>query len=79
MFCPKLMVRLGGGCSTAVEHMPHDRYDVGSNSAGFRAFFLSSLSYQKCVLNQVPRGGATPLIFLLKILLALQLEAEQAQ
>ena len=30
--------------------------------------FFSSLSYRKCVLNQVPRGGASQLIFLFKML-----------
>ena len=52
---------MGSGCITAVEHTPHDREVVGSNPAGCWAFF-SSLSYQKCVLNQVPCGGASELI-----------------
>ena len=35
-----------GGCSTAVEPMPHNKEVVGSNLAGCWAFFLSSLSSQ---------------------------------
>ena len=44
--------------------------DYGSRGPEFNSrwklgfFLLSSLTYQKCVLNQVPRGGATLLIFL---------------
>ena len=50
---------------------------------GSWAFFFSSLSflslYQWCVLNQVPRGGATLLIFnFFNKFLAVQLEAKQA-
>ena len=48
----------GSGCSTAVEHTPRDREVVA---------FFSSLPYpMKCLRNQVPRGGATLLIFLFK-------------
>ena len=47
----------GTGCSTAVEYTPHER------SRGFKSRlvlgFFSSLFYQKCVLNQVPRGGGS--------------------
>ena len=53
----------GSSCSTVVENTLHDREVVGLNPAGCRAFF-SSLSYQKCVLYQVLRGGAPLLIFL---------------
>ena len=55
-----------------VAHRTTDREIVGLIPAG-----SSSLSHQKCVLNKVPRGGATLLIFLLKCL-AVQLEAKQA-
>ena len=49
---------IGSGCSTAVEHTPRDREVVA---------FFSSLPYpMKCLRNQVPRGGATLLIFLFK-------------
>ena len=45
--------------------MPHDIEVMGSNPVGCWDFFLFlSLSFQKCVLNQVPNGGATLLIFL---------------
>ena len=50
-----------------VAHWSMDREVLGSIPARSWAFF-SSLSYQKCVLNQVPRGGATLLIFLHKML-----------
>ena len=48
--------------------------DYVSRGPGFDSrwelgFFLYSLSYQKCVLNQVFRGGATLLIFLYKMLI----------
>ena len=56
------------GCSTAVEHTSCNREVVGSNPAGWWAFF-SSLSYQWCILNQVPHGGATLQIFLYKCFL----------
>ena len=49
-----------------VAHRTTDREILGLIPAG--SFFLFSLSYQKCVLNQVPRGGATLLIFLHKML-----------
>ena len=49
-----------------VAHWTTDWEVLGSISAGSWAFF-SSLSYQKCVLNQVPRGGASLLIFLYKM------------
>ena len=52
----------GSGCSTVVEHMPHNREVTGSNL--FSQIFLSLYYlYQWCVLNQFPRGGATQLIF----------------
>ena len=54
---------LGSTFSTAVEHTPHDREVVGMNSDGTWAI-LSSLSHQKCVLNQVPHGDASVVIFL---------------
>ena len=50
-----------------VAHRTTDREVPGSIPTGSWAFF-SSLSYQKCVLNQVPRGGASLLIFLHKML-----------
>ena len=54
----KLDTSSGSGCSTAVEHTPRDREVVA---------FFSSLPYpMKCLRNQVPRGGATLLIFLFK-------------
>ena len=59
-----------------VAHQTTDREVPGSIPAGSLAFF-SSLTCQKCVLNQVPREGETQLIFLYKCL-ALQLEAKQA-
>ena len=31
------------GCSTVVECMPHDKEVVGSNSAGYWAFFIFSI------------------------------------
>ena len=52
-----------------VAHRTTDREVPGSIPTGSWGFFLfSTLSYQKCVLNQVPRGGATLLIFLIKML-----------
>ena len=63
-FTMKFPLLLGSGCGTSVEHTPRDRVVVGSNPAGCWAFFFSSLSYQECVLNQVPHGGATLLIYL---------------
>ena len=51
-------------CSKAVEQTPHDREVIGLNRDRCWAFSFSSLSYQ--VLNHVPQGGVTPLIFLLK-------------
>ena len=50
-----------------VAHLTTDREALGLNPAGSRAFF-SSQSYQMFVLNQVPDGGATLLIFLHKLL-----------
>ena len=71
--------QVASGCSTAVEHMPQDREIVCSNPSGSGAFF-ASLSYQKLIVNQVPHGGASLLIFLFKkyTCLAVQLEAKQA-
>ena len=46
----------------SVAHRTTDREVPGSIPAGSCAFF-ASLSDQKCVLNQVPRGGATLPIF----------------
>ena len=40
----------GSSCSTAVEHSSHDKEDVGPYPARCWAF-LSSLSYQQCVIN----------------------------
>ena len=37
----------GSGCTTEVEHMPHDREVMGLNPTECWAFF-SSLSYQQC-------------------------------
>ena len=56
--------QLSSGCSTAVEHTPHDREVVGSNPAGYWAF--SSLFYliSRVSLIQVPHGDATLLSFL---------------
>ena len=65
----------GSACSTAVVHTPHDREVVGLNPAGSWAFF-SSLSYQLCILNQVPHRRGTLLILSRKIYSALQLEAQ---
>ena len=46
--------------------------DYGSRGHGFKSCcelgFFSSPSYHKYVLNQVPHGGATLLIFLYKML-----------
>ena len=57
-----------------------DREVPGLITAGSWAFFLFYLSYQKGVLNQVPHGGATLLIFLYNVkCLAVQLEAKQGQ
>ena len=42
-----------------VAHRTTDEEVTGSIPAGRWAFFLFSLSYQKFVLNEVPRGGAT--------------------
>ena len=52
-------------CSTAVEHMPHNREIVGSIPTGCWAFFLL-LSSVKCNVssNQVLLGGAALLFFL---------------
>ena len=52
---------LGSSCSIAVEHMPRDREDVGSNSAG--CWFFTQLN-QLRFLIQVSRGDAALLIFL---------------
>ena len=60
-----------------VTHRTTDREVLGLIPTGSWAFF-SILSYQQCVLNQVPHGGATLLIFLFKKCLAVQLEAKQA-
>ena len=46
-----------------------DREVVGVLAIGRWTFFFSSLSYQKCVHNQVPRGGATHTVFLESALL----------
>ena len=61
----KYLLSLGSSCSTAIEHMLHDREVMGSNPVGCWVF--SSLPYQWCILNQVPHGGATLLIFFKKI------------
>ena len=61
-----------------VVHRTSDQKVLGSIPAGSWAFF-SSLSYQKCVLNQVPHGGASLLIFLFKKCLAVQLEDKQTK
>ena len=70
-----------------VAHRTTDREVQGSIPTGSWAFFLLSLSLlfpfssvnQWCVLNQVPRGGATLLLFPKKNGgLAVQLEAKQA-
>ena len=58
-----------------VAHWTTDREVPGSIPAESWAFF-SSLSCHKCVLNQVPRGGATLLIFIHKCLVV-QLEMKQ--
>ena len=50
-----------------VAHQTTDWEVLGSIPARSRVFF-STVSYQKCVLNKVPRGGATQLIFLHKML-----------
>ena len=64
----------GSGCSTVVEHTPHDREVMGSYPAFFSSLSFSvSLSiYQWCVLNQVPHRGAT---LLKNACSAVQLEA----
>ena len=67
-------VDVGSGCIKALERMPHDREVMGLNPAGGWAFIFSYLPYQMRILYQVPRRGATLLIFLL----AIQLEAKQA-
>ena len=50
--------KLDRGCSTEVEHTPHDREVVGSNPQGaglfsllFLSLYLSSSIFQLCVLN----------------------------
>ena len=53
----------GSGWIRAVERMPRDREVVGLNPPRCWAFLFSSLSYQYCVLSEVPYGGATLLIF----------------
>ena len=45
---------------------------MGAIATGRWTYFFSSLSYQKCVLNQVPRGAASQLIFLNKLLSSLR-------
>ena len=59
-----------------VAHRTTDREVLGLTPAGSWAFF-SSILYQRCALNQVPRIGARLLIFLYKKCLAVQLEAKQ--
>ena len=67
---------MGSGCSTAAERTARNREVVGSNPAGCWAF---SLIYplSSASLIQVPQRGATLLIFLQKICLAMQLETKQ--
>ena len=48
-----------------VAHQTMNREVQGLIPAGSWVFFFA-ISYQKCVLNQVPGGGATLLIFLHK-------------
>ena len=50
------------------EHRKTDLEGPSSIPGGSWAFFLFSPSYQWRVHNQVPRGGATLLIFLSKML-----------
>ena len=50
-----------------VAYRTTDRELLGLIPAGSWAFF-SSLSHQKCLLNQVPHGGTTILILLFKML-----------
>ena len=52
-----------------VEDTAYIQWVMSLIPAGSWAFF-SSLSFQKCVLNQVPRGRATLLIFLDKKMFA---------
>ena len=52
-----------------VAHRIMDREVMDLIPAGSLAFF-SSLSYQKCVRNQVPRGGASLLVFIFQKMLS---------
>ena len=67
-------VYLGSGCSTAVEHTPHDSEVVGSNPTGCWAFF----SDQQCVLNSGPSGRCNTTAFPIQLYLATQLEVNQS-
>ena len=66
---------MDSGCSTAVEHTPHDREVVGlkpNECWTYSALYL-------IIQNWVPHRGATQLIFLETYeCLAVQLEAKQA-
>ena len=75
MFCTKLMVRLGSCFSTAVEHMPCYREDVGLNPAGLFSSLLYPISSASLIrsLAEVQHYG-----FSYKKCLAMQLEAMQA-
>ena len=59
--------KLGRGGSSSGSTSDYGLRGPGLIPAGSRAFF-SSQSYQMFVLNQVPDGGATLLIFLHKLL-----------
>ena len=61
-----MVVALGHGGTLVVAHRITDQEFLGLSPAGSWAF-ISSLSDQKCVLNQVPCEGASILIFLYKM------------
>ena len=67
--CPclqsKFSIYLVSGCSTAVEHMPHNREIMVLIPVRFWAFL--SFYPQLCVLELLPQWGAALLFFLLKL------------
>ena len=56
-------VSLSSHVNKAFVHVKYPLQCLVVDLAHDLGFFLFSLSYQKCVLNKVPRGGATLLIF----------------
>ena len=68
----------GSGCSTVVEHMPHDKEVVGSNPSGCGSFFTIQRTVGQYSLHYPISSVCSTTDFTTKICLAMQLESKQA-